>query len=188
MTHKLNNDEPLFETLEYKDLEGQMEPVVGIDNFASKMGTDDQIIVLDFEVKNKMAADDLVNWFEKGYDFVLDADVSPGEISPNRYLVYVEMRRRNAAVEKILKLVDDLGTLTEFTKPADWNIKLKDDKVEFDEEQIKINIPLSPKDYRETKELELNEMRVSAGIQPKPIYTDKKDQQIINLQSSAGII
>jgi len=31
-------------------------------------------------------------WFEKGYDFVVDADRSPGEIKPNRYLVYVELR------------------------------------------------------------------------------------------------
>ena len=45
------HDEPLFEALNYKDLEGQMQPVIGIDNYASKMGTDDQIIVLDFEVK-----------------------------------------------------------------------------------------------------------------------------------------
>lgn len=183
-----NNNEPLFETLGFKDLEGQMIPVVGIDNYASKMGTDDQIIVLDFEVKSKLAADDLVNWFEKGYDFVLDADASPGEVSPNRYMVFVELRRRNAAVEKILNLVDDLGTLTEFNKASDWEIKVKDDKVDFSEEQIRAEIPLSPKEYREIKEKDLNEMRISAGIQPKPIYTDKKDQSIINLQSSAGII
>ncbi len=182
------HDEPLFEALNYKDLEGQMQPVIGIDNYASKMGTDDQIIVLDFEVKSKNAATDLVGWFEKGYDFVLDADVSPGEIAPGKYLVFVEMRRRNSAIDKIENIIDDLGTLTEYTKPQDWQIAITDDKMDYSEENIRVNIQLSPKEYRDEKESELNEMRVQAGLSPKPVYTDKKDTLIQTIQSQAGIL
>jgi hypothetical protein len=50
------------------------------------MGDDDDIIVASFFVRSQQAARDLMNWFEKGYDWVMDADVSPGEISPGRYL------------------------------------------------------------------------------------------------------
>jgi hypothetical protein len=90
----------LLEGLGYKDLEGILKPTIHIDEFSSKMGDDDDIIVLSFFTRDKGAAKDLMNWFEKGYDFVLDADQSPGEIKPNRYLVYVEMRRRRAAPDR----------------------------------------------------------------------------------------
>ena len=104
---------PLSEGLQYRDLDGLMKPTVHVDEFSSKMGDDADIIVLSFFVRDKAAAKDLVSWFEKGYDFVLDADRSPGEIKPNRYLVYVEMRRRSAAPGNIDEMLSDLETLTE---------------------------------------------------------------------------
>jgi hypothetical protein len=79
----------LNEGLEYKDLVGMMKPTIHIDEFSSKMGDDDEIVVASFYVRDKQAGQDLVDWFEKGYDFILDADMSPGEVKPNRYLVYV---------------------------------------------------------------------------------------------------
>ena len=73
MTQKIQ----LSEGLEYKDLVGMMKPTVHIDEFASKMGEDDDIIVASFFVRSKQAARDLENWFEKGYDWVLDAATIP---------------------------------------------------------------------------------------------------------------
>ena len=70
-------------------MEGLLKPTIHVDEFSSKMGDDDEIIVASFFVRDKSAAKDLMNWFEKGYDFVIDSDMSPGEIKPNRYLVYV---------------------------------------------------------------------------------------------------
>ena len=34
----------LFESLGYKDMEGLMKPVIHVDEFASKMGDDDDVI------------------------------------------------------------------------------------------------------------------------------------------------
>ena len=76
-----NQEQPvrhLHEGLQYRDLDGLMKPTVHVDEFSSKMGDDADIIVLSFFVRDKAAAKDLVSWFEKGYDFVLDADRSPG--------------------------------------------------------------------------------------------------------------
>ena len=109
------NNQPnnlLLEALQYKDMEGLLKPTIHIDEFAAKMGDDDDIIVVSFFVRDKTAAKDLMNWFEKGYDFVLDADKSPGEIKPGRYLVYLEMRRRSTAPQNVYRLLDDLSTLT----------------------------------------------------------------------------
>ena len=83
MSNQLNNSNFVFEALGYKDMEGLLKPTIHVDEFTSKMGEDDDIIVLSFFIRDPGAAKDLMNWFEKGYDFVIDADKSPGEIKPN---------------------------------------------------------------------------------------------------------
>ena len=174
----------LCEGLEYKDLEGMMKPTIHVDEFASKMGDDDEIIVISFFVRSQQAARDLANWFEKGYDWVLDADVSPGEIKPGRFLVYIEMRRRSLAGEKIQEVLEDLGTLTEYSL-NDWSMHYDDQTLPFSVESFNRVVPLSPKEYRKKKESDLNEMRAAAGIEIKPVL--ERDQEIQKLQSAAGI-
>ena len=88
-------------------MEGLIKPVIHVDEFTSKMGEDDDIIVLSFFLRDPTAAKDLMNWFERGYDFIIDADRSPGEIKTNRYLVFVEIRRRSSAGAQVTQLLDD---------------------------------------------------------------------------------
>ncbi len=174
----------LSEALEYKDMVGILKPTVHVDEFASKMGDDDDIIVVSFFVRNQQAARDLANWFEKGYDWVLDADVSPGEIRPGRYLVYIELRRRSTAGDKIATVIEDLGTLTEF-RPEDWIMHYDGKEYPFSREEFDRRVPRTPKEYRKRKESDLNEMRAAAGIDTKSIY--EPDAKIRSLQSAAGI-
>lgn len=173
-------------SLGYKDLEGLLKPTIHIDEFSSKMGDDDDIIVVSFFIRDESAAKDLMNWFEKGYDFVLDADRSPGEIKPNRYLVYVELRRRSTAGDHVETLIDDLGTLTEFNKD-DWTMHYRGKTVPFTRDTFDSMVPLSPKAYREKYDEELNEMRIAAGMETKRIY-DNKDPALQAIQSAAGIL
>ena len=53
------NSNNLFESLEYKDMEGLMKPTIHVDEFSSKMGDDDDIIVISFFVRDAQAAKDL---------------------------------------------------------------------------------------------------------------------------------
>ena len=165
-------------------MEGLVKPSIHIDEFTSKMGDDDDVIVVSFFVRDPQAAKDLTNWFEKGYDFVLDADRSPGEIKPNRYLVYVELRRRSTAGNHIQQFLDDLSTLTEF-EPKDWTLVYEGNTYPWSQEKFEQLVPLSPKEYREAHEGDLNEMRVAAGLPTKPIY--EQDQVITSLQIAAGL-
>lgn len=174
----------LLEALEYQDLVGMVKPTLHVDEFASKMGDDDDIMVLSFFVRDKLAARDLMSWFEQGYDWVLDSDVSPGEISPGRYLVYVEMRRRTSAVKQVADMLDDLNTLTEF-KASDWTIHSGSKSAPFSKENFADMVALSPKEYRRQQEQDLNEMRAAAGLDTKQIYDIDKDLR--QLQSAAGI-
>jgi hypothetical protein len=175
----------LQEGLEYKDLVDMVKSSVHIDEFASKMGDDDDIIVVSFYVKSRQAATDLVNWFEKGYDWVLDADTSPGEIRPGRYLVYIEMRRRSSAGRNLSAALDDLSTLTEYENVSDWTMTYQGKDTEFSVDVFEKLVPLSPKAYRAQKESGLNEMRAAAGIDPVQVHDREPD--IRQLQSAAGI-
>lgn len=185
--HNNNFNNLLSENLNFKDLEGLMKPTIHVDEFSSKMGDDDDIIVISFFLRDGEAAKDLMSWFEKGYDFVLDADKSPGEIKPNRYLVYVEIRRRSTAGAQVDELLTDLNTLTEFEDSSDWTMHYKGEEIPFSRDAFDATVPLSPKAYREKYEKDLNEVRIAAGL---PVVTnyDKKDRALQSIQSAAGII
>lgn len=174
----------VFEGLEYKDMEGLMKSTIHVDEFAAKMGDDDDIIVISFFVRDLEAAKDLMAWFEKGYDFVLDADRSPGEIKPSRYLVYVEIRRRSTAPLNVNRLLEDLSSLTEF-EPSDWRMHYRDQEVDWSEETFAKLVPLTPDAYRRRSEGDLNEMRMAAGLPHRAIHTPKADVRA--LQSIAGL-
>lgn len=178
----------LNEGLDYHDLVGQMVPEVSVDEYAAKMGEDDEIVTLAFTVKGKQVGEDLSDWFERGYDWVLDAQVSDGELVPGKYLVFVEMNRRTSTPERIIELLEDLNTLTDLPL-KDWTIKVDDEEYEPDADILKQKIVLSPHDYRVDieREEELNEMRVAAGMQPKELYAEEQDNEIKAFKAMAGL-
>jgi len=151
------------------------------------MGDNDDIIVISFFVRDQTAAKDLMSWFEKGYDFVLDADKSPGEIKPGRYLVYIELRRRSSAGAQVQELLSDLNTLTEF-EPKDWEMHYRGKMYPYSRDEFDKIVPLTPKAYRKKfdSDEDLNEMRIAAGLHPVVFY-EKKDPLLQQLQNAAGI-
>jgi hypothetical protein len=185
--HNNNSNNQLFESLGFKDLDGLLKPTIHVDEFSSKMGDDDDIIVVSFFVRDAQAAKDLMMWFEKGYDFVLDADRSPGEIRPGRYLVYVELRRRSTAGGNVEQLLDDLNTLTEFEDSTAWTMHYRDQEIPFSRDAFDSTVPLTPRAYRERYEKDLNEVRVAAGLPVVTTY-DRQDRALQTIQTAAGII
>jgi hypothetical protein len=175
------------EGLDYLDMVDQIEPTVSVDEYAAKMGKDSDIVTLAFIVKSEAAGNDLVDWFERGYDWILDSSISDGELSPGRYLVFVEMKRRTKVPERIVELIDDLETLTELT-PNDWTISINDEDYDADPEVLKQVITISPHEYREENEdeEELNEMRRRAGLETVNLY-GKPDSEIQAYIAMAGL-
>lgn len=179
----------LNEGLDYHDLEGIVIPRVTVDEYAAQMGKDSEIVTIAFIVKNKQAGEDLSDWFERGYDFVLDAQVSDGELSSGTYLVFVEMNRRTTVPERIITLLDDLETLTDIPL-KDWTVIVDDEEYEPDAEVLEQVITISPHQYREEvepDEEELNEMRERAGLEVKALHADKQDAEIKAFKSIAGL-
>jgi hypothetical protein len=176
--------------LDYMDLEGQLKDKITIDEYSAKMGKDSDIVTVTFTTNSKLAAKDLVTWFERGYDFVLDASVSDGEIEPGKWLVFIEMDRRSKVPNRIITLLSDLETLTGL-EVDDWTVEIDGDEYEANEEILKQKMILNPNEYKDKKESEdeepetdLNEMRLRAGLDVKTDYVE--DEYIKNLKAIAG--
>jgi len=170
----------ITEGLDFNDMEGQIEPTVTVDEYAAKMGKDSDIVTLSFTVKSEQAGNDLVDWFERGYDFVLDASLSEGEVKVGKYFVFVEMNRRSSVPERIIELLKDLKTLTSL-KLSEWTVQVDEEDHDPDEKILKQVIICNPAEYREQKENEneLNEMRNIAGLDNKEIYNESEYKKTI---------
>lgn len=178
--------EQLNEGLDYHDMKNMIEPIVSVDEYAARMGDDSEVVTLSFIVKNKAAAEDLVSWLELGYDFILDASVSEGELEPNKWLVFVEMKRRSNVPNKIIEILNDLETLTDL-KLKDYEVKVDDHTHDANVDVLKQVIILSPGQYKIEKDNadELNEMRQIAGLSNKNIHNI--DEEIRKYISNAGL-
>jgi hypothetical protein len=99
--------------LRANDLHDMVKNVFEVDTYQSKMGNDEDIVVVSFTVTEEQAAKDLVDFIEKGYGFVLDADQTPGEVEKGAYKVFVEMERDDKIPNNISSLLDGVGKLAE---------------------------------------------------------------------------
>lgn len=132
------------------DLENLMYHVFEIDSFASKMGDDKNIITLSFSVKDKAPADDLVQFLESGYSFILDADATAGEQSDGTYKVFVEIERSRESNKNIMEILDGVGKLSnidnfKFRYYKNWRskpltIEALDEEVPLDPDNYGINV------------------------------------------------
>jgi hypothetical protein len=137
----------LFEGLRADDLKDMVSNHFRIDQYKSKMGNDDHIIVVSFKVMDKFPAIDLMEFIEKGYVEALDADMSSGEESDGKYSVFVEYQRDKTFTKHISQLIKDISKLCNIDQ---WFFKyFKDPETHsFTKEAIEKFVPLTPEDYK----------------------------------------
>jgi hypothetical protein len=192
------NNKLLRENLEQGDLKRLIHNELHIDQYKSKMGTDEDVCVISFKVSGKEPSADLVSFIEKGYDFVLDADVSSGEKEGGDYLVFVELERSEKLPAQIIDIMNDLMNLTE-QKLEDWRVRYYKSTTDNDltEESLTSIIPLTPEAYnakygKDDEEIEpeditpeLDAMKSAAGV---PVTTTApKNDFTESLRIAAGI-
>jgi hypothetical protein len=139
----------LFEGARAGDLDYLIAPKIHFDEYESKMGRSDSVITASFKIKQKEPAEDLVSFLENGYEWVLDADVSTGEIDDGEYLVFLEVRRRKDITDKMMEMLDDLQHLTNI-KPKNWKFKWykQSDYQPLTRESLRETLPMTPEDYK----------------------------------------
>jgi hypothetical protein len=170
VSHKMHNNQ-LNENLEGGDLKRLVHDELHIDEYKSKMGEDADVCVVSFKVSGKEPAIDLVSFVEKGYDWVLDADVSSGEKEGGDYLVFVELDRTPSLPEQIYQLIADLVNLTE-QDINDWRVRYFKSNSEHDltVETLGQIVPLTPEKYRvkyekdKESDRELDQLKTAAGV------------------------
>jgi len=135
------------ESLKSNDLRHFVKKVIEIDSFKSKIGDDEDIVTLSFTVDHEDPAKDLENFIEMGYDFVLDADVSPGELDDGTYKVYVELERGRHVVDQIIELLDGVKKLVGFDQFRFRYFKSFKSQ-EATKEELSTTIPLDKDSYR----------------------------------------
>jgi hypothetical protein len=179
----------LVEGFDYHDLVGQLVPEVEVDEYSAKMGSDDDIVTISFTVKGQAVGEDLVDWLERGYPWILDAQTSEGEVRPGQWLVFVEMDRRTSVPARIIQMIDDMETLTDLSLD-EWTILVDDEKLKPEEDVLKSKIILSPHLYREKHGIEdeedLNEMRNLSGLSAKKKFNEP-DNLLKDFISKAGL-
>ena len=177
----------LFEGLEGGDLARLVHPEIHIDEFKSKLGRDEDVVVISFKVTGKEPAADLVSFVEKGYPWVIDADISSGELDDGDYIVFVECDRDESVAENIYSLMDDLMNLTS-QDIEEWNVQYQKLGVEhpLTLETLERIIPNSPAEYRRSYGHEqIDKLKTAAGVKvntkaPKNDFTE-------SLRIAAGI-
>ena len=100
------------ESLRANDLKDLIKKTFEIDSHKSKMGDDEEVCVLTFIVDTQDPAKDLENFVEMGYNFVLDADVTPGETDDGHYKVFVEIERTRHLSEQIFEIIEGIKKLS----------------------------------------------------------------------------
>ena len=184
MTNQHSN---LFEGLEVGDLKRLIHPELHIDEFKSKLGDDADVVVVSFKVDSKDPAIDLVAFIEKGYSWVIDADVSSGELEDGSYIVFVEMDRDADAPKNIMQLMDELLNLTEQDE-SDWRVRYYKSR---QEKQLSLDaleelVPTTPEAYEKAHgQTDIDQLKTAAGINvttkaPKNDFTE-------SLRNLAGI-
>lgn len=178
----------VLEGLEHGDLKRLVKPTIHIDEFKSKMGDDSDIIVLSFKVSGKEPALDFVNFTEKGYKWILDADTSSGEMDDGDYIVFLEMQRTPSAPKQILEFMEDLMNLTE-QDLSEWTVSYYRNKKEhpLDIATLRSLIPLTPEEYNKTfGKKPVEDIKMAAGIKVKT--KAPKNQHTESIRTLAGII
>ena len=132
--------------LHNNDLDSLVNNIIEIDSYKSKMGNDSDIVTLAFSVLGEEPAKDLENFLEKGYPFVLDADVSSGEQSDGMYKVFVEIERSKRVPEQVLEIADGVSKLTNNT---DMRFRYYKNfrSLNLDEENLTNSIPVDNTAY-----------------------------------------
>ena len=126
--------EQIKEGVEYGDLDSLVDSTVSVAEFKPKTGTEEDVIVLGFYVKDETPAIDLAKFIERGVTSILDTEVSPNPNDVGMYIVFVEVENEDL-MKTTLNLINDIRGLV---KVKEWEIKFyKREAINVKAEEIK---------------------------------------------------
>lgn len=151
----------ISEGLKHDDLSNLISDVISIDQYKSKVGNDENIVVLAFELMDKEPAQDLSQFLETGHE-VLDIDVSQGPNKNSKYNVFVEINRDSKLFATIDKILKDTQRLDNTIKGFKFTSYKNTTPTEFNEENFNARVIVSNLEY--VKANDINAQQISERI------------------------
>lgn len=121
----MQSDQQINEGLNHNDLKGLISSEISIDQFKSKLGKDENVIVIALKIKDRDPAHDLSQFIESGYT-LLDVDTSPGPDDEGNYTVFVEINRDSNAFNFIETMLSDVQHVD--NNISNWTFKSYENK------------------------------------------------------------
>ncbi|MHA1289396.1 MAG: hypothetical protein ACTSPB_18565, partial [Candidatus Thorarchaeota archaeon] len=106
--------------LRHLELKDMVLPLISIDEFEPKSGTNEEVIVVTFFCKDELPAIDLDEFIDKSVIEFLDSEVSPNPNEDSYYLVFVEFKRQPNFWIKLYDLVKDIENVA---GKAKWRVQ-----------------------------------------------------------------
>lgn len=128
------------------ELEHVTIPLISIDQYASKSGSDEEVVVVALFFREEMAAYDVDDFVDKGVIDVIDCEVGPNPDMNGHWVVFIEMRRIPSFWREFMDLVKDIENLT---TELDWRVQVygQDCLYDLKDPELRYQVPLTEEDY-----------------------------------------
>lgn len=103
----------LNESLREGDLRDTIAPLIEIDRFKPKLGTESDTVVIAFKANSVAAATDLGAYLEWSAAGIEDVEVSDASDKDGKFHVYIELKRLPGLCQKILDIIEDIEHATD---------------------------------------------------------------------------
>lgn len=140
----------LSEGLVFDNMQGLVSNKIHIDRHKPKIGTEDETVVIAFDVLYEDPAKDLSSFIESGNIEHIDVEASDVPNEHGRYQVFVEFQRDHKLFGKIRKMLHDLAQITSENKDNWYYIAYRSNKtpVQFTKENFRRDVVDSASEYR----------------------------------------
>ena len=123
----------LEEGLRPGDLQHLILNKVSIDQFEPKTGSDKEVLVMGLYSKDEEPAQDLARFIERGYIGVKDTEVSPGPDEDGNYMVFVEIKKDQETMKRVVEILHDIKSVTTVTE---WQLNFHGGRTHMLSEQM----------------------------------------------------
>ena len=106
----------LTEGLRNGDLDGLISKTVSIDEYKSKLSSNDLVCVLAISCLNKDVASDLASFVQFGAVDIIDVDIASDRKSKERYCAFIDINRSATLVDDIIMILNDVSRLCDVDK------------------------------------------------------------------------
>ncbi len=114
-------------------------PMISVDEYESKTGGNEEVIVVAYYAIEEDAAKDLDDFIEKSSIDILDVDVSPNPTEDGHYMVFVELKRAPDFFQKLYGITEEVENLA---GKMDWMVTTRsaENEIPLGDEQLETSV------------------------------------------------